>query len=130
LRPKPDSHPLPKDVLANGYSLSRIAPNGDGVSLAISGEINIANAEAFSDEAHSLCEGADGQLTLDLQNCVFIDSAGIRVLIALGEEQRARGGTLKLSVSGEPLRVLELSGLLDSDLFAIDCESAASPSGS
>jgi anti-anti-sigma factor len=109
----------------DGYSLSRIARNGGGVTLAISGEIDIASVDAFTDEVHSHLDGADGQVTLDLQNCLFIDSTGIRALVALAHEQRARGRTLELSgVTGEPLRVLGLSGLLDSGLFANDSESS------
>ena len=119
--PKSDSQQLPESELGNGYSLLRTARDGDGVTLAISGEIDIANAEAFTNEVNSLFEGADGQLTLDLQNCRFIDSAGIRALMVVAQEQRARARTLKLSgAGGEPLRVLELSGLLDSGLFASD----------
>ena len=117
---KSDSHPLSAGKLRNGYSLSRIA-DGDGATLAISGEIDIANADAFTREVNSLSEGANGQVVLDLQNCFFIDSTGIRALMVLAQEQRARGRTLALSgVAGEPLRVLELSGLLDSGLFASD----------
>jgi len=112
--------------LGSGFSLSRVARDGDGATLAISGEIDIANADAFTDEVHSHLEGADGQVTLDLQNCHFIDSTGLRALVALAEEQRARAQTLKLSgVTGGPLRVLELSGLLDSGLFANGGESSA-----
>ena len=128
---KSASQRLSGGELGNGYQLSPIARNGDGVTLAISGEIDIANADAFTDEVHSHFEGADGQVTLELQNCLFIDSTGIRALVSLAQEQRARGRTLKLSgVTGEPLRVLELSGLLDSGLFANDGESSARPSGS
>jgi anti-anti-sigma factor len=116
---KSASQRLSGGELGNGYALSRMAHNGDGVTLAISGEIEIANADAFTDEVHSHFEGAEGQVTLDLQNCLFIDSTGIRVLVALAKEQRARGRMLKLSgVTGEPLRVLGLTGLLDSGLFA------------
>ena len=118
-----DSQPLRGGELGNGYSLSRIARNGAGVTLAISGEIEIANAEAFTNEVHSLIEGADDQVALDLQNCLFIDSTGIRALMVLAQEQQARGRKLKLSgVTGEPLRVLGLSGLLDSGVFAKDGE--------
>jgi anti-anti-sigma factor len=121
LASKSDSHPLPASKLGNGYSLSRIARNGDGPTLAISGEIDIANADAFTREVNSLSEGANGQVVLDLQDCFFIDSTGIRALMVLAREQRARGRTLTLSgVAGEPLRVLELSGLLHSGLFAND----------
>ena len=118
MAPKSDSPPSGAE-LRNGYSLSPIARNGAGVTLAISGEIEIANAEAFTNEVHSLIEGADDQVALDLQNCLFIDSTGIRALMVLAQEQEARGRKLKLSgVTGEPLRVLELSGLLNSGLFA------------
>ncbi len=45
--------------------------------------------------------------------------------MVLAQEQQARGQTLKLSgVTGEPLRVLGLSGLLDSGLVARDGESS------
>ncbi len=120
-----DSQPLRGGELGNGYSLSRIARNGAGVTRALSGEIDIANAEAFTDEVHSLVEDADCQVALDLRNCQFIDSTGIRALMVLAQEQQARGQTLKLSgVTGEPLRVLGLSGLLDSGLVARDGESS------
>jgi anti-anti-sigma factor len=112
LAPKSDS------PLGNGCSLARIALNGS-ITLAISGEIDIANAKAFTDEVHSLVEDAEGQVALDLENCGFIDSTGIRALVALAQEQEARGRKLKLSgVTGEPQRVLKLSGLLESELFA------------
>jgi anti-sigma B factor antagonist len=126
MNPRSKSPPLS----GNGYSLLRMARNGDGVTLAVSGEVDIANAEAFTDEVHSLFEGGDGQLTLDLQNCLFIDSTGIRALMVLAQGQRERGRTIKLSgVTGEPLRVLRLSGVLDSDLFVEDSGSSAYPLG-
>jgi anti-sigma B factor antagonist len=121
LASKSDSHQLSPGKLVNGYSLSRIARNGDGATLAVSGEIDIANAEAFTQEVNSLFEGVSGQVVVDLQDCIFIDSTGIRALMVLAQEQRVRGRTLTLSgVAGEPLRVLELSGLLNSGLFASD----------
>jgi anti-anti-sigma factor len=125
LAPKSDSQPRSGGELGNGYSLSRMARNSAGVTLALSGEIDIANADAFTDQVHALIEGADDQVVLDLQNCLFIDSTGIRALMVLAREQQARGRRLKLSrVTGEPLRVLGLSGLLDSGLFAKDGESS------
>jgi anti-anti-sigma factor len=125
LAPKSASQPPSGGELGNGYSLSRMAGNGAGVTLALSGEIDIANADAFTDQVNSLIEGADGQVVLDLQNCLFIDSTGIRALMVLAREQQARGRRLKLSrVTGEPLRVLGLSGLLDSGLVAKDGESS------
>jgi anti-anti-sigma factor len=130
LASKSGSQPLPRDELGNGYSLLRTAGNGGGVTLAVSGEIDIANSEAFTDEVQSVFGGADGQVVLDLRDCTFIDSSGIRALVVLAKERQARGQTLSLSgVTGEPLRVLRLSGVLDSDLLSQDGESPAYLSG-
>ena len=116
---KSDPQPLSGREPGNGYSLVPTDRNGHGVILAISGEIDIANVQAFTDEVHSLLDGAFGPVTLDLKDCSFIDSAAIRALMILAKEQGARGRTLRLSgVTGEPLRVLKVAGLVDSRLFA------------
>ena len=115
-----DARPLTRSEQANGHSLSRIASADDGVILALTGEIDISNAEEFSDEVRTLVDGAPGEVVLSLQDCGFIDSTGIKTLIMLGRELRTRGQTLVLSgLNGEPRRVLELTGLLDGRDFAI-----------
>lgn len=117
---KSDSAPLRGSELGSGYSLLRIARNGeDAFTLSIAGEVDIANAEAFKDQVDSLIEGAGDRVILNLLNCRFIDSTGIRALIVLAQQQQALGRRLELSgVTGEPRRALELTGLLDSGLFA------------
>jgi anti-anti-sigma factor len=98
-----------------------------GNTVSISGEIDLANADAFIDEVRRLIEGADGEVVLDFRNCLFIDSSGIRALLVLAHEQEAQGARLRLSgVIGEPLRALELTGVLDSGLFARSPEDGAS----
>jgi anti-sigma B factor antagonist len=126
LAPKSDSRSLSDLELANGCSVSPVAHNGGGVTVAIAGEVDIASAGAFTDELRSFLDVAEEPVTLDFQDCRFIDSTGIRALVALAQEQRARGRALTLSrLGGEPLRVLRLSGLLDSKLFATRSESRA-----
>jgi anti-anti-sigma factor len=108
LAPKYDSQARSGGELGNGYSLSRIDRKRDGVTLAISGEIDLANAEAFADQVHSLCERTAGRVSVDLENCVFIDSAGIRALMGVAQKQQAQGRRLELSgVRGEPRRCKE-----------------------
>ena len=117
--PRSDPGPLRGSELGTGYSLSRIARNGeDAFTLSVAGEVNIANAEAFKGQVHSLIEATGDQVILDLKDCRFIDSTGIRALIALAQEQQVQGRGLELSgVMGEPRRALELTGLLDSGLL-------------
>jgi anti-anti-sigma factor len=115
-----DARPGTRGEQVNGHSLSRIASAGNGVILAVAGEIDISSAEEFSDDARALVEGAEGEVVLILQNCGFIDSTGIRALILLARELRTRGQTLVLSgLNGEPRRVFEITGLLDGRDFAI-----------
>jgi anti-sigma B factor antagonist len=88
--------------------------------LAVGGEIDISNAEEFGDEMSSLVDGANEEVVLNLQDCGFIDSTGIKALIKLARELRTRGQTLVLSgLNGGPQRVLELTGLLDGGDFTV-----------
>jgi anti-anti-sigma factor len=55
---------------------------------------------------------SDGSVLLDLRAMSFIDSSGLRVLVALSNEARARGATLALrNVPRHAERVLDLTGL-------------------
>jgi anti-anti-sigma factor len=117
-----DERPLTRgeQVNGHGHSLSRIASAGNGVILAVAGEIDLSNAEEFSDGVRALMDGAEGEVVLSLQNCGFIDSTGIKVLIMLARELRTRDQTLVLSgLNGGPRRVFEITGLLDGRHFEI-----------
>jgi anti-anti-sigma factor len=104
----------------NGHSLARIASTDEGVILAFAGEIDLSSAAEFSDGVSELTEGEKGEVVLSLQDCAFIDSTGLRALIMLGRELRARGQTLVLSgLNGGPRRVFEITGLLDGPDFEI-----------
>jgi anti-sigma B factor antagonist len=115
-----DGRPQTRGEPVDGYSLSRIAAAGNGLILAVAGEIDISSAEEFGDDVRALVDGADGEVVLSLQNCDFIDSTGIRALIRLAQELRTRGQTLVLSgLNGEPRRVFEITGLLDGQDFEL-----------
>jgi anti-anti-sigma factor len=104
----------------NGHAVSRVASTDDGVILAFAGEIDLSSAEEFRDGLCELIDGDKGEVVLDLQNCGFIDSTGLRTLIMLGRELRTRGQTLVLSgLQDAPLRVFEITGLLDGPDFEI-----------
>ena len=105
---------------ANGYELARIPSAGNGVVLAVAGEIDLANAEELADRVRALIDSADDEVVLSLQECGFIDSSGIRTLVMLARELRARGQTLVLAgLNGGPRRVFEIAGLLDRREFEL-----------
>ena len=105
---------------ANGLELARIASPGNGVVLAVAGEIDLANAEEFGDRVRGLIDSTEDEVVLSLRDCGFIDSSGIRALIMLARELRARGQTLVLAgLNGGPRRVFEIAGLLDRREFEL-----------
>lgn len=82
-----------------------VRPAGD-VDLATSGELKAAVSE--------LLDRGCARVVLDLRAVTFLDSSGIRVLVAV--HQRAEELHVRLSVmlgGGQTRRVLELTGLLD-----------------
>jgi anti-anti-sigma factor len=111
-----DERPVTRVRQVNGVNGST---NGH-VTLAVAGEIDLSTAATFSDEVRALAGAGKGEIVLGFEDCRFIDSSGIRALIMLAREFRARGQTLVLSgLNGSPRRVLEITGLFDGPEFEI-----------
>jgi anti-sigma B factor antagonist len=85
---------------------------GEAVVVTIRGEVDLATAPELE-----LClqrafgESADG-VVLDLDGLTFIDSSGLRVLVALAKDARSRDASFTLTnVPRHAQRVLDLTGL-------------------
>jgi anti-anti-sigma factor len=89
--------------------------------IAARGELDLATAPALEDAL--LPRLRDGRhAIIDLRDLQFMDSSGVRVLIAAHHAAQERGGRLSLVrlADGSPIqRVLEISGL-DAILDLID----------
>lgn len=79
----------------------------------LSGEIDAHTAPALDDRVQEhLAESPD--LRLGMAGVTFMDSSGLRVLIAATESSRARDGDVVLDApTPAVLRLLEISGLAD-----------------
>ena len=90
----------------NDFSLEVVSPTEDAIEITVSGELDMANADSFS---HALKQAIDGQasaIVVDLSRLSFMDSAGLRPLVA------AARGSHDLRVrkpQGEPARLLQLT---------------------
>jgi anti-sigma B factor antagonist len=93
-------------------------PGSDGLTVVVSGEIDIAVADRLFDTV--LAQLPDEPvLVLDLAGVTFCDSSGIRTLVRLHDHQAEAGRTMRLvNTSDVVRRVLEASGL--SAFFGID----------
>jgi anti-sigma B factor antagonist len=87
---------------------SETAPRG-GAVLHVSGDLDLASAPRVEEAMSEL--NAD-PVVIDLSECTFLDSAGMRVLLA-GARQLADAGRSLRVVTSDPriLRVLEITAV-------------------
>jgi anti-sigma B factor antagonist len=98
-----------------------VAQDGDRTVIAVRGELDLATApELEAALLPGLREG--GSSTLDLRALEFMDSTGVRVIVAAhlaAEESGGRLSVVRTLPDGPVGRVLEISGL-DAVLHLVD----------
>ena len=79
----------------------------------LEGEVDASNVEDIGARLRSLLSNRSVAMVIDLSGTTYLDSAGINLLFALGEELRARQQRLALVVAeGAPVaRMLAVTGL-------------------
>jgi anti-sigma B factor antagonist len=87
---------------------------GELRTVTVRGEVDLATASDLESFVRSaLVEAPDG-VVLDLAQLTFIDSSGLRVLVALAKDAESRGTALALrNLPRHAQRVFELTGLGD-----------------
>ena len=86
----------------------------DEVPVArLEGEVDASNVKEVGDRLRSLLSNRSVALVVDLTRTTYLDSAGINLLFALGEEMRGRQQRLALVVAdASPIaRMVRLTGL-------------------
>ena len=69
-----------------------ITEEGEGQTrMTLVGELDIASAPQFEEALEKVEAGAPGVLVLDLRKVEFIDSTGLRAVIAADERARSSG---------------------------------------
>jgi anti-sigma B factor antagonist len=85
--------------------------DGDGVTLEVSGEVDLSNAaelEAALDDAFA---AAAGRLIVDLGGLEFIDSTGLRSLLRFHQRDQSATEIVYRNPRGQVAEVLEITGL-------------------
>jgi anti-sigma B factor antagonist len=92
-----------------------IRHDGDGTTVSVTGEMDLATAPSFQRQALSLFSLPVESVTLDLAGLEFIDSSGLRALIAIRDAAEAHRVHLALrSVPEQARLVLAVTNLTDS----------------
>jgi anti-sigma B factor antagonist len=99
---------MPED----GFHVSVEEPSPGRIVIAVAGEIDVSTAPQLE---RALAEaGAEKRVVLDLSECQFIDSSGLRTLLGARSAAESAGGSLALVVADSGLlRVFEVVGLGD-----------------
>jgi len=80
--------------------------------LLLAGELDIASAPILEARIASLCENGTTRIVLDLSELTFMDSTGLRALLAADKLCAAKGQTFALSGATAPVqRLFELTGV-------------------
>jgi anti-anti-sigma factor len=96
---------------------------GAGV-FPITGDIDLANASALGAQLRSYAAETVGDVTLDCSAMTFIDSSGIKELVALFGVLRSQGRRLRMTgVRANCRTVLDVTGV--SDLVGSEDDSGA-----
>ena len=99
------------------------AGNEESMVIKISGELLADNCPLLRDKVLELCRKNCNQITLDMQDMQFIDSAGLGVLIGLKSTMIKRKG--QLSIINLNQRIQEIFHLTHIDkLFGVGENSA------
>ncbi len=91
-----------------------IAERDGVVQVSLRGELDISTTTRLEEDLERVEADEPSLIVIDLRGLVFMDSTGLRLLIATEERSRAAGRRLVL-VRGNPLiqRVLKLTRLDD-----------------
>lgn len=93
------------------YLLLTTSRDGDSVTLAVEGDVDLATAGQLREAAvHAIVFGP-GHLHLDLTKVGFCDSSGLHVLLATRRRANLAGVRLTVAPSPPVQRVLDLAGV-------------------
>ena len=80
--------------------------------ISPSGEIDLATVGQLEDALAAPMESGDTDIAVDLTGVTFMDSTGLRALLAANQNLSSAGHRLVLIVAGGPVdRLLDISGV-------------------
>jgi anti-anti-sigma factor len=82
-------------------------------TLALHGELDLVTAPELEDTVAALCLEGATELVLDMRQVAFVDSSGLRTVLASTDMCRLHGCELMLIPGAASRRLFEITGVLD-----------------
>jgi anti-sigma B factor antagonist len=90
------------------------AREDDGVRVVLAGELDIGSAPEVEQVLRKVESDGAQTLTIDLRGLTFMDSTGLRMLVAADKRAKDAGRSLRIVRGPAPVqRILDLTGLGD-----------------
>jgi anti-sigma B factor antagonist len=106
------------DIPAPGQLVVESRIDGDTLVVSLRGELDLTSAPEFERELEAPAEPAPRRVVIDLSGLEFMDSTGLRALLAARDRVRNQGQQLILRRGSRQVqRVLELTKTLDAFEF-------------
>jgi anti-sigma B factor antagonist len=97
--------------IGNQLAIER-ADASNHVLLTATGEIDLASAPMLETEINAILDSGKGLLVIDLIGVTFLDSTGLRSLLATHTKLEEAGSKLALVVAGGPvMRLFNVTGI-------------------
>lgn len=101
------------DAIENPLTVQKATDGGEPV-ITVRGEVDAASADTLRNAIFEVIDGGKPTVTVDMNDVSFMDSSGLRVLIAGYKAAEQGGGALRVrNPSDVVTRLLEITGQLD-----------------
>jgi anti-sigma B factor antagonist len=92
-----------------------LSQHDDAVCVSLSGELDLSSALAFEEELRRIeQETRPRVLVLDLRTLKFLDSTGLRLILAAHARALKRGGRLSIVQGSDAVRrIFRLTGVME-----------------
>jgi anti-sigma B factor antagonist len=87
----------------------------DAYVVRVTGEVDMSHEEQLRAELHRAVEADTKGIVVDLTECEFIDSSGIRALLLSRREKQPDGGPETLAVAASSDQILRILGVMGLD---------------
>jgi anti-sigma B factor antagonist len=99
-------------AIAEEHLRVEVLPGPDRVVLALHGELDLLGVPLLEEELEKVEADAPAIVVLDLQDLQFVDSAGLRVILAAHKRSREQGKELALTPGSEQVqRLFAIAGV-------------------
>ena len=82
-------------------------------TLVLRGELDLVTAPGLEDKVAALCLEGARELVLDMRQVVFMDSSGLRTVLASMDMCRAHGCELMVVPGSAARRLFEITGVIN-----------------